>query len=111
MDAGIAAAAEELRTRWRYELREIRDNCGPGEAEEHREHFLSRLVPHPDGCSLWWAPFQVSAETSAAAIEMVVDGGVDRWSGDERSARRHKLASYADAWTEELRRLRDERRQ
>ncbi len=111
MDAAIAAEGEELRTKWRYELREMRDNCAPGEAEEHPEHFLSQLVPHADGCSLWWAPFTVTADTSDTAIEMVVDGGVARWGADGRSEKRHKLASYADAWTEELRRLRDERRQ
>ncbi len=109
MDAAIAAEGEELRTKWRYELLEMRDNCAPGEAEEHSEYFLSRLVPHDDGFSLWWAPFEVSADTSDTAIEMVVDGGVDRWGTDARSEKRHRLAAYADAWTEELRRLRDER--
>ena len=111
MDATIAAEGEELRTKWRFELLEMRDNCAPGEAEEHPEHFLSRLVPHADGCSLWWAPFEVSADTSNAAIEVVVDGGIDRWGADERSERRHQLTDCADAWTAELQRLRDERRQ
>lgn len=110
MDAAIAAEGEALRAKWTGELQALRDGCGDGDALEYPEHFLSRLVPHDDGHSWWWAPFTVSTETSDAAIEMVVDGGVDRWAADARSDKRHQLAPYADAWVEELRRLRDGRR-
>nr|WP_046284146.1 hypothetical protein [Mycobacterium sp. UM_NZ2] len=97
-DAEIAARAEELRAQWTAELTVLRDQCGPDGLAQHDEHFLSRLVPYGGGASLWWAPYQVTSETSDAAIALVVDGAVRRYAADAQSDARHEIAD-GGVWT------------
>lgn len=106
-DERIAAAGEAKRAVWEAEVREMRDELEPGEADEYPEHFLSRLTPHADGVTWWWAPFTVTADTSDTTIALVTAGGVDRLTADDRADARHALAADADAMTAELRRRRD----
>lgn len=109
LDEKIAARGEELRLLWLSQLHQLRETCEPGETEWLDENHLSREVPWHGGTRRWM-PFEVTDGTSDAAIQLVVDGGVDRHCADARADRRHLLVTYADAWTAELRQLRDERR-
>lgn len=107
IDNQIEARGEDRRLRWSSELHQLRDGCGPGGEAWHAEHYTSREVPL-HGRSTVWQPPRITAETSNAAISLMVDGAVERWCADARAEKRHVLSRYADRWTAELRALRDE---
>lgn len=107
IDNRIEARGEDRRLRWSAELHQLRDGLGLGDEEWHEEHYTSREVPW-HGRSTVWQPVRITAETSNAAISLIVDGAVERWCADARAEKRHVLAGYADRWTAELRQLRDE---
>lgn len=107
LDDLIEAKGEERRLHWSAELHQLRDGRGPDGEAWHEQHYLSREVPF-HGRSTVRKPTRITAETSNAAITLIADGAVERWCADQRAARRHLLAGYADRWTAELRRLRDQ---
>lgn len=107
IDNRIEARGEDKRLRWSAELHQLRESCGPDDEQWYEQHYTSREVPF-HGRSTVWQPVRITAETSNAAISLIVDGAVERWCADARAEKRHLLAGYANRWTAELRQLRDE---
>ena len=105
-----ADRAELWRREWIAELQALRGEAiETGEPVEHEEHFTSRLEPVPGTTNTAaWTYFAVTAETSDAGIALIAEAGADRRAADDRAHHRHDVARWTDAWTAELRQLRDE---
>lgn len=104
-----ADRAAAWRRRWIAVLATLRDEAtASGEPVEHEEHFTSRLEPVPGTTNAAaWTYFTVTSETSDTAIALIAEAGADRRAADGVAHHRHDVARWADAWTAELRQLRD----